>query len=227
MTTIAAPRRSLPAEVRARFDLRMLVGGMIALVAVGVALAVWDAGRITVPVLAVSHELPAGHLLTANDLTTARVRLPAAQLARTLPAAEHDRIVGRALVGPAAAGDLLSGSRLATGVTLSPDDLAITVPVRTDTVYPRLRPGDAVTVLATRDRGKPSSQTGTLLPRATVYAVAAEAAISSSAGGEADPHRRLTNVTLVVAAVDAEALTHAAVNFDLTLALQPAARKGP
>lgn len=102
--------------------------------------------------------------------------------------------------------------------------------MRADSVYPRLRPGDAVTVFATRDRGKPTAQTVTLLARATIYAVTSESSsttVSSTGGDDRDVRRRVINVTLVVPHAEAEAFAHAAVTHDLTVALLSGVRGAP
>lgn len=232
MTVLGVSRRRARTGLLGRIDARMLLGVALAVLSVAGSLMLWNAGQDTVPVLVAARDLPAGHVLAGDDLIAVDVRLPSDQLARALPGADRDDVVGRSVVGPLAAGELLSTSRLATGLKLGPDDAAVTIPVRTDSAYARLRPGDTVAVLATRDRGKPTSQTTTLLAQATVYAVAAESTstTTSSARGEGDEApRRVTNVTLLVAKTDTEALAHAAVNHDLTLALLAGTQtqKGP
>lgn len=110
---------------------------------------------------------------------------------------------------------------LASGPVIGPGEVAVTVPVEADAVYPGLRSGDAVAVLATRDKGKPESQTVTLLERAVVYDISLEPGrIAIGSGGDgAEENRGLTNVTLVVPRSEAERLAHAVVNWALTLAL--------
>jgi Flp pilus assembly protein CpaB len=93
------------------------------------------------------------------------------------------------------------------------------VPVAADTVYPGLRPGDAVAVLATSNKGKPDSKTVTLLERALVYDVSMEPARIAIGNNSGDEMRGLSNVTLVVPRSQAEQVAHALVNADLTLAL--------
>jgi len=212
-----------------RVDVRMLVGVVLVAVSVVGGLVFWGASRQTDPVLVVSHDLPSGHVIQRDDLAVAQVRLEADQAALAVPAADIDRVLGRTVGGAMYAGELLTAPRLATGPVLGADAAAVTLAVRADSVYPRLRPGDVVAVVATWDKGKSTSQTMTVLPRATVYAVALEPggrAIGSRAGGEDTP-RTIANVTLLVAKTDTERLAHAAVNWDLTLALLPPAANGP
>lgn len=230
MTAISARRRGTRSLLLGRVDARMLVGLLLVAVSVAASLTLWGATRQTVPVVVVAHDLPAGHVLQHDDLVVAQAKLESGQAALVVAAADIDRMVGRVLGAPVYAGELLVTPRLATGPVLGSDDAALTLGVRADSVYPRLRPGDAVTVLVTRDKGKPSSETTMLLERATVYAVAAETNsttfASSSAGDGDDAPRRVSNVTLLVPKAQAEQLAHAAVNWDLTLALVSPAGAG-
>lgn len=230
MTAIGA-RRATRALVLGRLDARMLVGLLLVAVSVAASLTLWGATRDTVPVVVALRDLPVGHALGRDDLDVAQVRLPSGQAALAVAGADVDRLVGRTLGAPVYAGELLITPRLAAGPVLGPDEVAMTLAVRADSIYPRLRPGDAVAVLVTRDKGKPTSQTSTLLDRATVYAVAAEAStttFASSARTDADDApRRVANVTLLVPKAQAESLAHAAVSWDLTLALVSPAGKGP
>ena len=229
MATIGVRRSRARLADLGRVDVRMLVGVLLVAVSVVGGLVFWGASRQTVPVLVVSRDLPSGHVLQRDDLTVAQVKLEADQAALAVPADDLDRMVGRTVGGAMYAGELLAAPRLASGPVLKADDAAVTLAVRADSAYPRLRPGDAVAVVATWDKGKPTSQTMTVLPRATVYAVALEpggSAIGSRAGGEDTP-RTIANVTLLVTRTDVERLAHAAVNWDLTLALLPPAANGP
>lgn len=231
MAAIGARRRATRALVLGRLDARMLVGLLLVAVSVAASLTLWGASRDTVPVVVAVRDLPAGHALQRDDLDVAQVRLPSSQAALAVVGADIDGIVGRTLGAPMYAGELLTAPRLVAGPVLGPDDLAMTLAVRADTIYPRLRPGDTVAILVTRDKGKPASQTSTLLERATVYAVAAEATtttFASNAGtDDAEAPRRVANVTLLVPKAQAEQVAHAAVTADLTLALVSPAGKGP
>ncbi len=231
MTAIGARRQGARIAALGRIDARMLVGLLLVALSVVGGLVFWGATRETVPVLVAARDLPAGHALERDDLAIAQVKLESGQAALALPAAELDRLVGRTMSAPVYAGELLVRPRLASGPVLGPDDAAVTVPVRTDSIYPRLRPGDTVAVLVTRDKGKPTSQTSTLLERATVYAVAADASSasvsSSSRDAAEDAPRRVSNVTLLISKADTERLAHAAVNWDLTVALLSQTAKGP
>ena len=109
---------------------------------------------------------------------------------------------------------------------IGPNDVAVTVPVKADAVYARLRRGDEVAVMATSDKGKPQSLTVALLERATVYDVALESSRVSLGGGSDEQDGRLTNVTLLIPRSEAERVAHAVVNAELTLLLLAPAQPG-
>lgn len=223
MTTIAARRRIRLAGL-ARVDGRMLLGLVLVVASVGGGLLFWGSTRETVPVLVASRDLPAGHVIQSDDLAVARVRLEGGLASLAIPDGRLDEAVGRATAGPVHAGEMLVWPDLASGPVIGPDEVAITVPVEADAVYTGLRPGDGVAVLATQDKGKPSSQTVTLLDRAVVYAISLEPGpIALGSRGQAEEERGLTNVTLLVPRSEAEEVAHAAVDWQITLAFLPPA----
>jgi len=199
----------------------MLLG--VALVAASVVggLLFWGSARETVPVLVAARDIPAGHVIGADDLSVARVRVEGSLSSLAIREGELDQVKGRTTGTAVHAGEMVVWPDLASGPVIGPNDVAVTVPVEADAVYPGLRPGDAVAVLATSDRGKPESRTVTLLERAIVYHVSLEPGRTAMGrGGDGgQEERRLTNVTLVVPKSEAERVAHAVVNWDLTLAL--------
>jgi len=200
----------------------MLLG--VALVALSVVggLLFWGAARETVPVLIADSALPPGHVIQASDLSIAQVKLDDRLSSLAIPEADRSAVIGRVVSNDVHAGAMLLWPDLATGSVLGQNEVAMTVPVQAEAVYSRIRPGDAVAVLATRDKDKPQSQTVTLLERAVVYDVTFEPGrltVGRSADGE--EARGLTNVTLIVPRAEAERLAHAVVNWELTLALLP------
>jgi Flp pilus assembly protein CpaB len=221
MATTTARRRWMGLAAPARVDGRMLLG--VALVAASVVggLLFWQSASETVPVVVAARDVPAGHVIQADDLSVSQVRLEGSLSSLAVPEAELDDVAGRTAGTTIHAGEMVVWPDLASGPVIGPDDVAVTVPVEADAVYPGLRPGDAVAVLATSDKGKPDSRTVTLLDSAVVYDVSLEpgriAIGSQSDSGE--ENRGLTNVTLVVPRSEAERVAHAVVNSDLTLAL--------
>ena len=200
-----------------RFDVRLAAGIVLVAVSVAGGLVLWNSVRETVPVLVASRDIPSGHVLEPGDLAVADVRLEGRPAAIAIPAAELDLAVGRTATGPVHAGELLVSPHLGDGPAIGPGEVAVTVPVEVDAVYPLLRRGDAVSVLGTSDPGQPGSRTETLLERALVFDLAL--APSRITLGGADEEGVPTNVTLVVPRGEAERLAHALVNWDVTLVL--------
>jgi Flp pilus assembly protein CpaB len=203
----------------ARVDGRMLLG--VALVAASVVggLLFWGSTSNTVPVFVAAQDIPAGHVIQRGDLSVARLRLEGSLSSLAVHDSDIDSIAGRTVGTAVHAGEMLVWPDLATGPVIGLNDVAVTVPVAADTVYPGLRPGDAVAVLATSDKGKPDSRTVTLMERALVYDVSLAPSRIAIGNNSGDETRNLTNVTLVVPRSQAEQVAHALVDSDLTLAL--------
>jgi hypothetical protein len=141
---VAGRRRSLPTG-------RALLGGMLVAIAVlGTFLLAGGDQEQGSPYVVVARPLPAGAVITADDLTTRRLVLDPVVAARSFT--EPDDVVGAVALVPTGPGDLLSTGAVATGgVTGSRLELTLTVPEgRTP---PALRRGETVTVLATLGTG--------------------------------------------------------------------------
>jgi Flp pilus assembly protein CpaB len=203
-----------------------LLGLALALVAASGSIAYWGVATDTRGVLVATRELPAGTTLAAGDLAVARVHLDDALYAAALPANELAPTVGRRLADPAHTGQVLARGQLATHPLLGPDQLALTIAVRPETAAGgRLRPGDHVRVLVTRDEGKPDSSTATVLERVVVYEVGYDPRLSAGAVGNGQAGESesgpLASVTLVVTPEQATQLANAKWNGDLDVALLP------
>jgi Flp pilus assembly protein CpaB len=196
----------------------MLLGVALVAAAVVGGLLFWGSARETVPVLVAARDLPAGHVLEADDLSVAQLRLEGDLSSLAIPDAELDSVAGKTTGTAVHAGEMLVWPDLATGPLISPDEVAITVPVEADAVYPGLRAGDSVAVLGTSDKGEPGSETVTLLDSAVVYDISL-AAGPIAIGQDGEEGQGLSNVTLVVPRSEAERVAHAVVSWDVTLAL--------
>jgi len=218
MATAATRRRWTRFGAPARVDGRMLLGVALVAAAVIGGLLFWGSARETVPVLVAARDLPAGHVLQADDLSVAQLRLEGDLSSLAIPDAELDDVAGRTTGTTVHAGEMLVWPDLTTGPVIGPGEVAITVPVEADAVYPGLRAGDSVAVLGTSDKGEPGSQTVTLLESAVVYDISL-APGPIAIGGDGEEGRGLSNVTLVVPRSEAERVAHAVVSWDVTLAL--------
>jgi Flp pilus assembly protein CpaB len=220
MTTI--PSRRARGIALPHVDVRLLLGVALVAAAVAGGLAFSSAARQTTPLLVASREIAPGQTITVDDLTVTEARLAGALATLTIPESGKQVAVGRIAAEPIHAGALVMRPALGIGPTIGPDELAITIPAAANAVYPLLRPGDAVAVLATSDKGKPQSKTTTVLQQATVYDVGADAnriTLGSGNSGADSPPPRPANVTLVVPRAQAEQVTQALVDSQLTLVL--------
>jgi Flp pilus assembly protein CpaB len=106
--------------------------------------------------------------------------------------------------------------------------MALTIQVSSNTAAGgRVRPGDAVQVLATTNKGRPESKTTVVLPRITVYDVGKDergAVINTGGSGDVDRDdaAAISSLTLIVSQEQALQLTVAKWNGDLDVALLPA-----
>jgi Flp pilus assembly protein CpaB len=184
-------RRSVRRRVLAR---RRPLAALCAAVAVLVGLRVGappPPARVPVPVAA--HDLPAGTVVDADDLTTA------AFAAGTEPASLPDDPVGRVLAAPVGAGEAVTAARLVgTGLAAAHPDLTV-MPVRLPDagVVELLRPGDRIDLVA----ADPGSGEATALAD-DVLVLAVPAATETAAPDSAAPPGRLVVLGVLPAAAD-------------------------
>ncbi len=144
-------RGASPRSRRAAYRIRMLRRVVAAALA---GVAVWAAVRVLVPAPAVgtvsavvaAHDLAAGALLRAEDLTVA-LRDPS-ELPREAMS-EPAALLGRTLAGPATQGEVLTSARLRGPGLLTgqpPGAVAVGVPLADATLVRSLRAGDSVSV---------------------------------------------------------------------------------
>lgn len=218
MATNAAPQRWTRLVSAGRIDGRMLLG--VALVAVSIigGLLLLGSASDTTAVVVANKDMPQGHVIEAGDLSTTQLRAEGGLSSLLIPQAEVGSLVGRTLGTRVVAGEPVIRPDLSSGPVIGAGEVAITIPVNADSVYPGLRPGDAVTVLGTAGGSQADGPTVTVLKRALVYDVSAERS-PTSIGSDGQSTRGLTNVTLVVPSGVAEQVAHAAVSWTVTLAL--------
>lgn len=223
-TSTLAPTRTLRRP--RRLDARAVFGLLLLLVATGGSLAFWTAASDTRAVLVATEDLPAGATLSFDNVAVARVRVGDAIYQAAIPADALASLVGRQLAEPVHAHQLLVRAQVSSRPPLGSDELALTVPVSPETAAGgRLRPGDAVQVLLTTDKGTPEVRTTVVLPRVTVYDVGYEdhlGAINTGAAGSDSADRGLIRwVTVVVSPEQAIALARAKWAGELDVALLP------
>ncbi len=212
--------RRLGAVALPRVDVRLALGLALVLVSVVGGLTLWRQAQITTPVVVAARAIDPGDVIQPDDLAVSPARLTGSLASLAVPGAELPAVAGRTATGPIHAGELVVRPDLGDGPAIGPGELAVTIPVDDDSVYGRLRRGDAVAVMATTGAGQPESRTVALLERATVYAVALEASrVSLGGGGSREEEGLPTGVTLVIPREAAARVAHALVNAELTLLL--------
>lgn len=202
-----------------RLDARLVIGLVLVAVALAGGLTFANELRITKPVVVAARTIPAGQEITAADLAISEARLEGDLGGLAIGEAELASIVGQTAAQTIHAGGLIVRPDLGSPLVISPQEVAVTVPVTVDAIFGELRRGDQVVVMATSEPGRPQSQTTMLLERATVYDVAFDAGRVALGSDDSAEDGRITNVTLIVPRDEAEAVTHALVNGELTLLL--------
>lgn len=198
----------------------MLAGVLLVVVSLAGGLLLWRSATGTTPILVAARDIPPGHVLQRDDLRIGEARLDGSLASMALTEADLDAAVGRATSTTIHAGEIVVAPDLASGPVLGPDEVAVTIPVAADTIYPGLRPTDKVALLATTNAGKPESRTVTLIDRATVFAIGLERRVIRS-GTSDNPNDGATvaNITLAVPRSEAEAVAHALANASITVVL--------
>lgn len=203
-----------------RLNVRMAVGLLLAVAIAAANVAFWQAGQVTTPVVVAARDLPSGYVITPADLAVVDARLEGELAAMALPEAERSFAVGRTTSAAIRGGALVLRPDLGVGPMIGEGEVAVTVPLRADEVYPGLRPGDRVAVVATGGDARVSPASETVLDEAIVYHVSLEPTRIRIGGGEGDAaDGQPSNVTLVVPGDAAERLAQAIVAERVTLVL--------
>lgn len=229
---MAATATLTPARALRRprqLDLRTVFGVVLMLLAIGGSIAFWTTSSETRSILVATSDLPVGATLRAADLAVARVRVDDTIYQAAIPAEEQLDLVGKQVTEPVHAQQLLVRPQITGRPALGPDDLALSIPVNQETAAGgRVRPGDAVQVLVTTNKGKPESRTSVVLPRVAVYDVGYDervTVVSTSGASDAStrvaPQGPLSTLTLVLSQDQAIALAQAKWNGELDVALLP------
>ena len=225
VSTTLTPKRALRRP--RRLDARALFGLFLMLVSVGGSVAFWTASTDTRAVLVATRDLPAGATLASSDLAVASVRVDDGIFAASVPADEQIEVVGRQVAEPVHAQQLLARAQLSRRPLLNPGQMVLTIPVSAATAAGGLiRPGDAVQVMATTNKGRPESRTTVVLPRVTVYDVGHDQRTTVINTGSSDDADRsaagsVSVLTLIVSQEQALQLAVARWNSDLDVALLP------
>jgi Flp pilus assembly protein CpaB len=220
MAALPGVRRRTNIALPVRVDRRMLAGALLVAVSLAGGLLLWRSATHTTPILIAARDIPPGHVIQRDDFRIGEARLDGGLASLALTQADLEAAVGRTTSTTIHAGEMVVRPDLASGPVLGADEVAVTIPVAADTIYPGLRPTDEVALLATSSAGRPESRTVTLLYRATVFAIGLERrVIRSSTSDNPNDGATVANITLAVPRSEAEAIAHAVANATITVVL--------
>lgn len=172
----AAPPSPTPRRVQTPgwLDLRLVLGVLLVVGSVLLGAVVVARAHTTRPLVAAVHDLAAGTVLNADDLTVVRVQMGDASAHRY--AADERSLIGRRLQRPVGGGELLPTA--ATGTTPTLTTLSVTFATGD---APALRAGERVELWVT----SPRCSSVVLLPDVTVQSVRAlDAGFGSASDGQ-------------------------------------------
>ncbi len=173
-------------------NVRSVLGLILVLAAVAAGTIVLERAQQLVPVYAAARDLPSGVPLSNRDLLLARVRLPAAELARYLQPGQLQTVAGKALIAPLREHMLVPADGL-TASDAHADLVELAIKADHDDMPLGLHPGDRVQVLAAYADGLHQASAQVLVASAEVVRVLED---SAGLGGV----RRQTGVQIRVAA---------------------------
>ena len=220
MTTVTgqAPARGrLPVARRDRRPALAALALLLVLVgALGSALVAYRSGSRE-DVLVARRDIEVGQLITAADLTTARV---AADGGTTVDAAAIKNFIGTHALAYVPQGTLLNG-KMFSGASIVPSGaqvvgVVVDITRRTTT---RLRPGDIVQLVYVSGSGSGDQQGGAAAPGDTIVKAAKVVAVGSGGGSGQ------LSVSVLVPDADAGTVADLASGNSLALTLLPAGTK--
>jgi SAF domain len=168
--TSPRPRRLSPPSW---LDVRLLLGVALVLASVLIGAKVVSSASHTYPRVAVRHDLAAGSVLTAGDVTLARVQLP--DRGAGVYVTRLDDVIGKQLSRPVSAGELVPAGALGA----VPAQTTVTVPLARGNA-PDLRKGERIELWVSTN----ACSSLVVLPDVPVQAVHADS--SGTFGGGAD-----------------------------------------
>lgn len=208
MTALAlVGRRRAKSARTGRLDTRLVVGLVLVVVSIGGGLALFSAADHTVPVISVSRDLPAGHVIAAADVHEVRVRVDDTVLRGLVRGERKASLVGQVFLTPVARDALLGASAVGRDRA---KEREMTVPITSEhALGGSLRVGDRVDVLATFAKGGKDARTLTVAHGAQVIDAVRTKGILGERSGD------LSALTLAVNADDAVYLAFASHTAEL------------
>ena len=158
MAALPGVRRRANVALPFRVDRRMLAGVLLVVVSLASGLLLWRSTTDTTPILIAARDIPPGHVIQRDDLRIGEARLDGSLASMALTEADLEAAVGRTTSTTIHNGEMVVRPDLASGAVLGLDEVAVTIPVAADTIYPGLRPTDEIALLATSNAGRPEDR---------------------------------------------------------------------
>jgi len=183
MATTLTPSQALRRP--RRLDLRLVVGAFLTIGVFVGTLAAYAGLSASRDVLVAARDLPAGAVLTAEDLTSVPVRLDDQTYRAAVPASKRSALAGTVLSVPLAAHQVLARAQLAAQGALAPGQEAFVISLPPDTAAGgAFQPGDQIQVIWVQgSKGAAGVQASVLIARVRVLAVTYQDAAGLAAGG--------------------------------------------
>ena len=196
-------------------DVRLILGVALVLTAVLIGARVVSSASHTYPRVAARHDLAAGSVLTAGDVTLAHVQLP--DHGTGVYVARLSDVIGKQLSRPISAGELLPAGALGT----EPAQTTVTVPLARGNA-PDLRKGERIELWVSSS----GCSSLVLLPDVAVQAVRADS--TGSFTGEPDGQDVVISVPpdLADRVIQALALEDAELRAGVLVGSAPDAQRG-
>ena len=188
----------------------LITAVMLAAAGGGIAATTSIAAGHRAPVLALAHDVPLGAVVTAADLTTARVASDPAL--HPIPASQRSTVIGQRAAVALVAGSLLTPSMLTASSVPGPGQALVAVPVKPGELPARtVVPGDHLLAVTGVDNGSGAAPNPTAA--ASLPVTVADVGEPSSDG--------TVVVDVVVAQASAVTLARQAAAGEVTLVLLP------
>jgi Flp pilus assembly protein CpaB len=190
-----------------KLDVRLVVGLLLVALSILGGLRLAASSDQSVAVYAAARDLPADHVLTADDLRTTRIDATDDTLDGLVRVSPDKAPIGRVLRFPVTSGGLVGAATLGGAAS---EGREITVPIGSDhALGGALAPGDRVDILASFDKGTEIAKTLTVSAGAQVVDVVHSEGAFGQGEGE------LTALTVSVAPDDVVLVAFAVRNGEV------------
>lgn len=214
-----------------RLDLRLVVGAFLTIGVFVGTLAAYSGLSASREVLVAARDLPAGAVLTTDDLAAVPVRLDDQTYGAAVPASDRSAVTGAVLTAPVYAHQVLARAQFTAHVALAPGQEAFVISFPPDTAAGgRFHPGDDIQVIWVKgSKGAADAQASVLIARARVLAVTyqADAGVAGAGARSVGAAQAIATLSLAVSPEQAVLLAQAKVAGQLDAAALPPGPERP